>query len=261
MRFVVYSCGAIPVSQSPAGTELIYPPLLIYLTGEELDRATEVLSNLKSREERKIFTPKTAFPYEFLRKLDKETLLTSHRQNTNTPAFFQKQEQQWWNEKSALLSLMPPKQLLLEQSEYSTASTEDLSLQDKDFKHGQRLLNCLSVRLLKMDKIEPNSCGEIVNSSIRLLHCPDVFKQDSTSSIASSYSLLLTPPPALPTLNMVPSGDLAAVVSKLRQMTASVAKLQSTLGKFLEAKKVQQQMQQQQKGNEHEKFNIRLTRF
>lgn len=196
--------------------------------------------------------------------MDKETLFSTTRQNFNTPAIFQKQQQQvalppWWKEKPALLSLLPPTEsplLLSEQSEFTTASGDDLDLQDKDFKDGQRCF-CLGVRLLKMDEIEPYSCKEMVNSSTRLLHCPAVLNQDSTSSIASSTSSLLTPATAT-----VPSGDLAAVVSKLRQMTASVVKLQSTLEKSLEAKKAHQQMQQQEKGNAHGNFHkIKLTRF
>jgi len=262
VRFVVYSCGAVPVLQPPAAMELIFPPLLIYLTEEELDRATEVLNNLKLREERNT-TPTTALSYEFLRKLDEETLYSSHRQNTVVPAILKNKEQQvalppWWNEEIAILSLDPPIQsplLALEQSGCTTTSSDDLHLLDKDFKD-ERLR--LGVRLLKMDKIEQETCQGKFNSSIKLLRCPAVFNQDSTSSIASSLSSLFTPlpPPALPMLNMLPSGDLADVVNKLRRMTALVAKLQLTLGKYLETKEVQQQ-----KGNEHENFKIRLTRF
>jgi hypothetical protein len=123
--------------------------------------------------------------------------------------------------------------------------------------------SCLGVRLLKIDSsshVQLNSSCKEKNTP-RLLHCLAVVNQDSTSSIDFSSLSALTPLPKAPPATAAPSSDLAAVVSKLRQMTATVAELQIKLGKALEAKKIQQQKQQQGKEKNHKKVIIKLTRF
>jgi hypothetical protein len=105
-------------------------------------------------------------------------------------------------------------------------------------------------------------CKEKVHST-RLLHCPAVVSQNSASSLASCSSSFLktassSPPP--PAVVVPSSGDLTAVVRKLRQMTSSVEELRVKLGKALESK-IQQQIEKKTDDQKIEISKIKLTRF